>query len=400
MDKPRLLMAMRGDFLGEPSKGGLFFSKDIALYLSKFIDVYLVGKDDKENKKGYWREKKIEGTTFPFLDPYINKQFVGRPFDTFISVRKAWKEIEKTNPDIVYLQEMDFLPLAKLGKPTILHIHGCYKEMLALHYPRLWKLRRNIPNWFPNYIQGLFHLFLIKRYLPYLNKILVSANKSQIAYLKEKEPLLGEKTLFVPLLLDTDMFFPMDKLEARRILKLPEDHFIVLFVGGLDPLKAPHILIQAFKIFNERSPNSLLLLIGKGTLENKLRTLAEKLELEKNVKFLGKISHSDLPIYYNASDVFVLPSFYEGISLVSLEALSCGIPIVVTSAIGASEFIQPGVQGFIVEEGDVESLALALHQAVKLPPETRRLCREIALQFSKEQVGKLVKDILLDLLPQ
>jgi glycosyltransferase involved in cell wall biosynthesis len=272
--------------------------------------------------------------------------------------------------------------------------------MLFLRYPKLWKHRKNIPNWLPNYIQGFFHLSLIKRYLPYLNKILVSANKSQISYLKGKEPLFGEKTLFVPLLLDTDMFSPMDKLEARRILKIPEDHFVLLFVGSFDPLKAPDILIQAFKIFNEQNPNSLLLLIGKGTLENKLRTLAEKLELEKNVKFLGKISHNDLPVYYNASDVFVLPSFYEGISLVSLEALSCGIPIVVTSAIGASEFIQPGVQGFKVEEGDVESLAFALHQAVKLPPETRRLCREIALQFSKEQVGKLVKDILLSLLPQ
>jgi len=400
MNKPRLLMAMRGDYVGEPSKGGLHFSRDIALYLSRFMDVYLVGKDDKENAKGFWREKKIKETTFPFLDPYSSKTLIGRPFDTFFTLRKSWKEIEEANPDIIYLQEMDFLSLSKLRKPSVLHIHGCFKEMLALRYPRLWKLRRNIPNWFSNYLQGIFHLFLIKRYLPYLGKILVSANKSQISYLKEKEPLIGAKALFVPLLLDTEAFLPMDKLEARRILNLPDDHFILLFVGGLDPLKAPHILIQAFKIFKKQNPNSLLLLIGKGTLEKKLRALVEGLNLEKDVMFLGKIPHSNLPIYYNASDVFVLPSFYEGISLVSLEALSCGIPIVVSSAIGASEFIQPGVQGFIVEEGNVESLALALQQAVKLPPETRRLCREIALQFSKEQVGKIVKDILFGLLSQ
>jgi glycosyltransferase involved in cell wall biosynthesis len=391
-------MAMRGDFVGEPSKGAMYFSRDIALYLSRFMDVYLVGKDDKENKKGFWREKKIKETTFPFLDPYSSKTLIGRPFDTFFTLRKAWKEIDEASPDIVYLQELDFLPLSKLRKPSVLHIHGCFKEMLALRYPRLWKLRRNIPNWFPNYIQGLFHLFLIKRYLPYLNKILVSANKSQISFLKEKEPLIGEKAIFFPLLLDTEAFLPMDKLEARRILRLPKDHFILLFVGGLDPLKAPHILIQAFKIFKKQNPKSLLLLIGKGTLEKKLIFITEKLGLEKDVLFLGKIPHNNLPNYYNASDVFVLPSYYEGISLVSLEALSCGIPIVVTSAIGASEFIKPGVEGFIVEEGDIESLAEALLQAVKLPPETRELCRKIALQFSKEKVGKLVKDILLALL--
>ncbi|MBC7329575.1 glycosyltransferase family 4 protein [bacterium] len=393
-------MAMRGDFVGEPAKGALHFSRDIALYLSRFMDVYLLGKDDKENKRKFWREKKIEGTTFSFLDPYLNRPFIGRPFDTFVTLRKAWKEIEKTNPDIIYLQEIDFLPLTNLRKPAILHIHGCFKEMLALRYPRLWKLRRYIPNWFANYIQGLLHIFLIKRYSPYLKKILISADKSQLSYLKEKEPLLGEKALFVPLLLDTDTFVPKDRLEARKILNLPDDHFIFLFVGGLDPLKAPNILIHAFKIFKQQNPNSLLLLIGKGTLEKKLRTLVEGLDLEKDVIFLGKIPHSNLPIYYNAADTFVLPSLYEGIPLVSLEALSCGIPIVVSSAIGTSEFIQPGVQGFIVEEGDVESLASALQQAVRLPPETRGLCREIALQFSRERVGKLVKDILFGLLSQ
>jgi glycosyltransferase involved in cell wall biosynthesis len=314
-------------------------------------------------------------------------------------LRKAWKEIEKTNPDIVYLQEMDFLPLAKLGKPAILHIHGCYKEMLALRYPRLWKLRGNIPNWFPNYIQGLFHLFLIKRYLPYLNKILVSANKSQISFLKEKEPLIGEKAIFFPLLLDTEAFLPMDKLEARRILELPKDHFILLFVGGLDPLKAPHILIQAFKIFKKQNPKSLLLLIGKGTLEKKLTIITEKLGLEKDVLFLGKIPHNNLPNYYNASDVFVLPSYYEGVPLASLEALSCGIPVVVTQSAGTGEFIEQEVEGFVVEEGNVEALSEALIKAVKLPPETRELCRRVALRFSKEEVGKFVKDILLSLLP-
>lgn len=399
MRKLKLLMAMKGDYKREPSKGTLFFAREMALFLRNYMDVYLIGEDRSEGEKGLWKGKNIGGNDFPFFDPYI-KRFLPavRPFDTFFVLRLALEKIKSINPDLLYLQEMDFLPLAKLSKPTALHIHGCFKEMLALRYPPLWRLREYLPAPRVNYFQGLFRLWLLKRYLPLLNKVFISANSGQIAYLKAKKPEIGVKLVPIPLSVNTRLFQPMERAKAREILELPQQHFIILFVGGLDPLKSPSLLLQSFALFKKHHPKSLLVFIGKGSLEEILRRQVENLGFEKDVLFMGKISNEKLPIFYNASNVFVLPSLYEGVSMVALEALACGTPIIVTPITGVSEFIEEGVQGFIVEGANIFSLTEALLKAVKLPSESRELCRQVALRFSSEKVGRMVHDNLVFLL--
>ncbi len=402
MDVIRLLMAMRGDYIGEPSKGGLFFAREMAFYLNEYMEVYLIGEDKRYKwGKGFWRGKTINGKDFPFFDPYYNFPLpLGRPLDTFFYLHLVREKLRSLEPDIIYLQEMDFLPLSGYPKPAVLHIHGCFKEMLALGYPPLWEVRRFLPSPRVNYLLGLFRLRLLKRYLPLLSKIFISTNSKQIAYLKEKEPAIGAKLLPVPLIIDSGRFQPMERRRAREILGLPQEYFIILFVGGLDPLKSPPLLLQSYAKFKKLVPKSLLIFVGQGSLEELLHRQREKLGLTEDVLFMGRVPNERLPLFYNASDVFVLPSLYEGISMVALEALACGTPIVVTDAIGASEFIREGVQGFIVKRANVEAIVEALWKATKFEPETRELCREVALQFSREKVGKFVYENLLPLLSE
>lgn len=402
MKNPRLLMALRGDYIGEPSKGGLFFAREIALYLSQYMDVYLIGEDKIEvMDKCVWRKKIIKGKSFQFMDPYPKFKFLlGRPFDTFLSLKLSKNNLKGVKPNIIYLQEMDFLPLSSYGKPTVLHIHGCFKEMLGLRYPVLWKLRKYLPYQKLSYLQGIFRLWLLKKYLPFLSKIFISASNKQILYLKEKEPEIGAKMLSIPLLVDTELFKPTDKSEAREILNLPQEYFLILFVGGLEPLKSPQVLLQSFIALNQQVPKSLLIFIGRGRLEELLYQQVERAGLKSNVLFLGRIANETLPLFYNASDVFVLPSLYEGISMVAMEALACGTPVIVTEVNGVSEFIRDGVQGFVLKEANVEALSDALSKAKELPPETRGLCRETALQFSPQKVGSLIYESLLSLLSQ
>jgi len=397
---PRLLMAIRGDYIREPAKGGLFFAREMALYLSNHMEVYLIG-EDRENKKQkcVWRERSIRGKAFPFFDPY-RRLPLPRPFDTFFFLYLARQKLESIKPDIIYLQEMDFLPLTSYSKPTILHIHGCFKEMLAMRYPPLLRVRKYLPQYRTNYLQGLVRLWLIRRYLPSLKDIFISAHSKQIEYFKGKKPSIGDKLSPIPLSIDTELFKPMERRTAREILGLPQEHFIILFVGGLDPLKSPQLLLQAFSIFKKQFPNSLLLYIGKGSLEELLRKKAERLGLTGDVLFLGRVPNERLLLFYNASDVFVLPSHYEGMSVVALESLACGTPIVVTEINGVSDFIKDGVQGFILKEANEDTIVDALLKARKLPPETRELCRNVALQFSPQNVGKLVYEKLLSLLSE
>lgn len=400
MHKPRLLIAMRGDYIREPSKGGLFFAREMALYLEQYMDVYLLGEDKQAPwSKGVWRERTIGEKSFYFFDIYSYPQLpLPRPFDTFLSIRLFKDKLKSIDPDILYLQEMDFLPLSSLEKPTVLHIHGCFKEMLALRYPPLWKKRKYLLLPRTNYVQGLFRLWLLKKYLPFLSRIFISASCKQIAYFKQKQPVIGAKMVSIPLMIDTHLFQPLDRGQAREVLGLPQEYFIILFVGGLDPLKAPHILLRSFSIFKKRVPNSLLIFIGKGSLEEYLRKQAEETGLNRDVLFLGRIPNEKLSFFYNASNVLVLPSLYEGISMVSLEALACGTPVVVSDIVGVGEFIKNGVEGFVIESVDVESLADTLMEVMKLSPESREQCRRVALKFSPPVVGELVYENFRSLL--
>ncbi|MBC7327960.1 glycosyltransferase family 4 protein [bacterium] len=397
MKKPKLLMAMRGDYINEPSKGALHFSREIALYLSEYMEIYLIGK--QKGEKVGWEEKKIDGKIFPFFDPYRKLRFpIMRPFDSFFALKLSLEEIRQVEPDIVYLHEIDFLPLTKLSKPMVLHIHGCFKEMLALRYPPLIKCWRYIHSPFMNSLRGHFNLWLLKKHISLLDKIFVSAQKAQIRYFNEKKPVIGAKLVYFPLTIDTERFRPMERNKAREILGLPRDAFIVLFIGGLDPLKSPQILLQAFAKMKKQLPQSILIYIGKGTLEEFLKRKVRILDLEKDVLFMGRVPNEKLPLYYNSADVFALPSLYEGVSMVTLEALACGTPIIITPIVVTSEYIENGVQGFVVRENDEEALCEALLKAGELPSWVRERCREVALQFSPSLVGELIRRELLSLL--
>jgi glycosyltransferase involved in cell wall biosynthesis len=94
-------------------------------------------------------------------------------------------------------------------------------------------------------------------------------------------------------------------------------------------------LIRIFEAIHNSCPDSKLLLVGTGTLEKKIRALTSQLSLDDSVIFAG--SHSDVYRYYQAMDVFMLPSFYEGLPLVLMEAQASGLPCFASDKVVAPE---------------------------------------------------------------
>jgi glycosyltransferase involved in cell wall biosynthesis len=102
------------------------------------------------------------------------------------------------------------------------------------------------------------------------------------------------------------------------------------------------------------------LIIGKGPDLSGTKERIQQLELEKNIKLLGFISDKELPAYYNAADFFILPSKSgEGLPLVSLEAMACGLPIIATDVGGIKEIIEDKY-GIIVPPDDPDSMEKAI----------------------------------------
>lgn len=131
---------------------------------------------------------------------------------------------------------------------------------------------------------------------------------------------------------DTNFFKPINKLEAKKIIKkyykFEVERKIILVVGRLSKIKGIDLLIKSIPYILD--DNILLLIVGDGPENKNLKELSKFLKIDKYVHFTGFVDRNFLPLFYNISDVFVLPTLGEGFGLVYLEALSCGIPVITT----------------------------------------------------------------------
>src|SRR5262249_8911891 len=114
--------------------------------------------------------------------------------------------------------------------------------------------------------------------------------------------------------------------EARHVLGLPQDALIMICVASLTPQKGHYHLLEAMPMIRAAIPETLLLLVGDGGLQQKLEQIVEEKQLTGAVRFLGR--RTDIPWLLTASDLFVLPSLWEGLGVVLLEAAVAGVPAV------------------------------------------------------------------------
>lgn len=163
-------------------------------------------------------------------------------------------------------------------------------------------------------------------------------------------------------------------------LKLKNEKFTVLFVGRLIERKGVKYLIDAFAKLNALK-DCQLLIAGGGDQEKELKDQVERTSQTDSVHFLGALPHSDLPKIYRQGDVYVLPSFNEGMSNTLLEAMASGLPIVVTDTGGTRELVKGN--GIIIEKGNADSIFDALFE-LKLDPEKRHKFGETSLKLAKE----------------
>ena len=153
---------------------------------------------------------------------------------------------------------------------------------------------------------------------------------------------------------------PAGQVAAFRQQKGLPDRFL-LFVGTLEPRKNVVRLVEAYaKLPKERPP--LVLVGGKGWFYDEIFCRVEALELTDEVYFPGFVPTEDLPLWYNAADLFVYPSVYEGFGLPPLEAMACGTAVITSTASSLPEVV--GKAGKLVDPTDTDGLATAMAQVL------------------------------------
>jgi D-inositol-3-phosphate glycosyltransferase len=156
---------------------------------------------------------------------------------------------------------------------------------------------------------------------------------------------------------DVDRFTPGDRLAARRRLGLPIDGPVVAFVGRIQPLKAPDVLLHAAAELRQSMPNLTVVIVGGPSgsgldRPTALIDLASGLGVSDSVRFLPPLNGGALPDLYRAADIVAVPSHSESFGLVALEAQACGTPVVAAAVGGLVTAVRDGVSGRLVRGHD------------------------------------------------
>jgi len=165
----------------------------------------------------------------------------------------------------------------------------------------------------------------------------------------------------------------VDRAAVRLGLGLPSDAPLALFAGRLAEQKGVQTLLSALDLLQHVLPDLRTLIVGEGPLRSRLEEKARAFQLleDRRVSFLGH--REDVPRLLAAADVLVLPSLYEGLPNVVLEAMRFRKPVVATAAPGTTEVVQDGVTGLLVPLRDPPALAQAIRRVIAGPALARSL---------------------------
>lgn len=212
-----------------------------------------------------------------------------------------------------------------------------------------------------------------------------------------------EQLVWMPNPVDTDEFCPANRTERLRLrskLGVPSASPVILYVGRLAAVKALPSLLDAFAIVVQKFPGAVLILLGDGPSRPELLEQAKRLQLEEeNIRFMGRIDPAEIPIWSRISDVFTLVSVSEGFSCALAEAMSTGLPCVVSDIPANRQLIKSGEQGLLTQVGNPESIAAAILSLLGNPALRERMgqaSRQTILDhYSIELVANRYESLLL-----
>ena len=282
------------------------------------------------------------------------------PEDTFKEdIEKAGVHVWKLGLNFKYDLRSIFklISLIKRGKYNIVHVH-LFPANLFVSLASLFLLKNikfifsehNVYNRRRSFkIFKILDTFIYSRYY----KIICVSKQVQGALI-EWLPNLKRKSVVI------SNAVPVPDLSNWS----PVKKYDVLFVGRLTKAKGVDILLKAIKILKEKYQKEIkAAIVGEGYLEEELKELVTELGIEKEVEFLGV--RRDIERLMKSTQIFVLPSHWEGLPLVILEAMSSRVSIIATSVGGISEVIEHEKEGILISPEDPEVLASAISELLK-----------------------------------
>ena len=289
-------------------------------------------------------------------------------------------ENKTTKPDVIHIiAPMPYGVLGTLRQLRALGVKLIYSHTIARKFSSN-KLVEKLQKWKLRSINKLYHLVIVQS--ASMKEIILEINPEANVYIV----LNG---------VDTDKFSPSAdavKADMRDSLKLPSKACLITLVGAVHPRKGTHILIDAWSKLVERYPDLHLLIIGPRYDQTRieLKEFKESMEAiiknsgkDANVHFIGQVEGIDK--YLKASDMFVFPSEREGMPNAVLEAMSSGLPVVLTPFVGLSDELGMMNKEYLLANRSAESVA----EKISLILDDNDLCQVLAANARNWVVAKM-----------
>lgn len=275
-------------------------------------------------------------------------------------------------------------PLARLMGMKAVVVETC-------HGPEAWRFGKPLKGRF--WVDRLLTAGLVDRY--------IAVSRAAAAHLRERKGISTDKITVIHNGRDLTRYrtaSEADRSRARAKLGLG-DAPTILVLGRLDTQKGHVFLLEALGMLAPHRPEMITLLAGDGPLREQLVAQARDAGLADRVRFLG--FRSDAPTLLAACDMVVLPSLYEGLPLVAIEALAAGKPIVATAVGGTPEVVNDGQSGLLVPPANPGALACAIGKVLDSPSLASRFAlngrerveRDFALRAQIEKTVAVYREL-------
>ena len=330
----------------------------------KVLTQWFPGLPEKEEQNGLEIER--------IKVPRIFKTNFLTDFGYLVSSMARKISTESKNFDVVHAHDVTvgvgMYAAAKLSKFNSVFKYGgdLVYEFTSMRSPKGWDpAKGDVASWNFDFLSKVAY----RTQLNYMKKFSLVYSNSSYSYNLLKDKMGIEKSKW-------------KGKSLRKKLLIPEDSKVILCSSRLVPAKGVNILIDAF---NGIEGNNYLVIVGDGPQRKVLENLAAN---DKRIKFVGNISIKDMPNFYAAADIFVLPSFFDWAPNSLLEAMAMGKICVATKAGGVPEMIDNGENGFLSLPGDRDSLHRALEKALVADRKAfgTSAIRKIHKEFTIEQM--------------
>lgn len=342
--------------------------------------------------------RRIDGVRILRFRPFFQKFYYYLfPLDCFFINRRFLKYLSRENRYEIVIVDNVLSALAALYSGVKVPI------LYSFHAPIKGEIKIN-------FLEGKYHKYFVKSMLircganimHYLEKHAIKKSSAVLVMSNYMRRVLyfyhhieKSKCFVIPLGVDTGIFKPVkNSTLLRKELNLPLDKKIILTFRRLEGRMGIELLLRAIPNIVRIKNDSFFLIGGKGYLREKLEKIVRELNIEDHVKFLGFVSEDAKPLYYAASDIFVLPTkALEGFGLATIEALSSGLPVVGTS-VGATKEIIFEIDRSLICSRSSDSIAKVILELLNRVDSSslRTKCREVCIR--KYDLAKITNSMI------